>query len=131
MVTAQVAVAGDDVYRGGPALGGARGVVAAYRDAGGARARVFGKPSPDFYRGAREAAARHGAANVVVVGDSLDHDVAGANAAGLDVAWLCPAFFEKENASHRRLDASAHRPDFVLRSLGRDVPARVRGRDDS
>ncbi|MBL8629577.1 MAG: TIGR01459 family HAD-type hydrolase [Rhodospirillaceae bacterium] len=74
------------VLRAGVEIVCAGAIAARYEQMGGAVA-YRGKPDPAIYR---EAAATLGVTNlrnVVVIGDALETDVKGANAAGLDSIW--------------------------------------------
>ncbi|MGO4263972.1 HAD hydrolase-like protein, partial [Lysobacter sp. TAB13] len=78
-----------DLYRvhADGSLHEAPGLVArAYAELGG-RVRYHGKPEPRIYRSSLQ---RLGLAprQVLAVGDSLEHDVAGATGAGIDVAFI-------------------------------------------
>lgn len=85
--------------------------VAALEYATGRAAALAGKPSPDFFRLALEAA---GVAprEALMVGDDLEGDVGGAQAAGLRGALVRTGKYRAE-----ALAASSVRPDFVLDSL--------------
>lgn len=62
------------------------GAVAAAYEAMGGPVIWAGKPAPAFFRAAL---ARLGVDHGLMVGDSLDTDVQGALAAGLDAVWVC------------------------------------------
>ena len=81
----------------------------------GKAARVLGKPSADFFR----MAIRHIGCNpeeVVVVGDDVTTDIAGARAVGA----LC-VLVRTGKYSHETLEASSVKPDWVVDSIA-DVP---------
>ncbi len=102
----------------------APGLVArAYTEMGG-RVRYHGKPEPRIYRSSLR---RLGLASrqVLAVGDSLEHDVAGATGAGIDVAFIAGGIHRKdlgwptpdtvERASCARLfGISGWAPGYVL-----------------
>jgi 4-nitrophenyl phosphatase len=67
----------------------------------------LGKPHPPIYDEARR---RVGPGRVLAVGDSIDTDIAGAVAAGLDVAYL-------ESAVGRRRPGVPPEPTWLLRTL--------------
>ena len=74
---------------------------------------VRAKPAAAFYRAALRQAGLDGkvlpAARAVMVGDRLDNDVAGAQAAGLRAVWF--------NPSRRPLPPEAPAPDAVIARL--------------
>lgn len=70
---------------GGDLWPGAGALLAAVETATGVRAEAFGKPAAPLFEAAME---RLGARSCLVVGDRLDTDVAGAEAAGLDAALI-------------------------------------------
>ncbi|MBK1689407.1 TIGR01459 family HAD-type hydrolase [Rubrivivax gelatinosus] len=76
-------------------IGGVRhlaaGVLAARYESLGGRVRWLGKPDPQVFRRAVGIAGRAGTQRVVVIGDSLDTDVAGAHAAGYPAVWVSAA----------------------------------------
>ena len=86
-----------------------------------------GKPSPVMYD---LAVARAGASNVLVVGDRLDTDLAGARAGGYPGLHVLTGV----NTARDDVLAPAHlRPHFIgedLRSLSQAHPAPVRGEQD-
>jgi HAD superfamily hydrolase (TIGR01458 family) len=77
----------------------------------GERARVLGKPSPDFFRLALDTA---GVApeRAVMVGDDLATDVAGAQAVGLRAVLV-----RSGKGAERHPDAAATEPDATIDSL--------------
>ncbi|NLG67576.1 MAG: HAD-IIA family hydrolase [Actinobacteria bacterium] len=79
--------------------------------ASGVEALVLGKPSGEFYRLAL-AELGLGPSAVLVVGDDVAMDVAGARAVGAPSALVRTGKF-----SHEALEASPVRPDLVLESL--------------
>ena len=70
----------------------------------------LGKPQPHLYR---EALARAGAGDAVMIGDQIETDIAGANAAGLDSALLTGGVSLPQLAG---ID-EAHRPTWLLSRL--------------
>jgi HAD superfamily hydrolase (TIGR01459 family) len=98
-----------------------------YRELGG-RVVAFGKPDADAFRRCRAALGLDAGARIVVIGDSLETDIAGARAAGMDAVLVArgvhaeelgvrpgeaprPAAVEALCARH------GVRPDAVLASL--------------
>ena len=99
-------------------------LVAAVRGAVGVDPYVVGKPGPDLFQ---MALARMGAASedVLVIGDRLDTDVAGAKAAGLDSLFVLGGAHRMHDLVHA---AEGCRPDHVARDLrGLLRPAAPRG----
>jgi HAD superfamily hydrolase (TIGR01458 family) len=80
--------------------------------AAGVRARVLGKPSPEFFRLALDAAGV-AAERALVVGDDLDADVGGAQAAGLRAVLVRTG----KGAGPVPPDGGPGAPDAVLDSL--------------
>lgn len=74
---------------------GTGAIVAALEYASGARAHAVGKPEPQIFRAVLD---RLGEARVLVVGDRLDADLAGAAAAGLDGAIVLTGVTSREQA---------------------------------
>ena len=82
--------------------------------ASGKTATLAGKPSPAFFRAAL---ASRAAARAAVVGDDLEADVGGAQAAGMKGILVRTGKFREGD-----LEASPVRPDAVVASLA-DLPA--------
>ncbi len=77
----------------------------------GTRARVLGKPSPDFFRLALDTAGV-APARAVMVGDDLGADVAGAQAVGMRGVLV-----RTGKGSERHPDAGVTQPDAIIDSL--------------
>lgn len=101
------------------------GAFAARYAAGGGEVRHVGKPWPAVYRAALPVLGVP-PERVLAVGDSLDHDVAGAAPFGIDAALLPggvhAAAFGRETEPHRLLERlanldGAHRPRWLLRTF--------------
>lgn len=105
---------------GGPLLD-AGAFVAGLEYAAGVEADVVGKPSPAYFEAAL---AELGAApaEAVMVGDDVDSDVGGAQAAGLRGVLVRTGKFREES-----LAAAPSSPDEVVDSIA-DVPALLRER---
>lgn len=71
-----------DKLANGTTAPGAGAIALAYQELGGP-VRWFGKPHPDIYQQALALVSGVSAADVVCIGDSLEHDIAGAADAGL------------------------------------------------
>ncbi len=93
----------------------------------GGSVRFIGKPHPEVYRYARQQFARYGAHRLLAIGDSLQHDIRGAQEAGIDTVFIrdgifrerfaaCPA--EQQAALLQQLAAQYDAyPDWVLPQL--------------
>lgn len=68
--------------KGGATAPGAGSIAVVYQDLGGP-VRWFGKPHPDIYRHAMTLMPGIPADSIICIGDSLEHDIAGASGAGL------------------------------------------------
>lgn len=93
--------------------------VAALELAAGTEATLVGKPSPEFFRPALELLGV-GAASAAIVGDDIDVDVGGAQAAGMRGILVRTGKFREEDAARSRV-----KPDAVVASLA-EVPALLR-----
>jgi HAD superfamily hydrolase (TIGR01450 family) len=99
-------------------LPGNGSMVAALKTATGAEPTVAGKPAPNLIR---NALARGGFRAALVVGDRLDTDIAGANAAGLPSMMVLTGAHSARDAVHA---VPAQRPTYIgrdLRSLHHDT----------
>jgi HAD superfamily hydrolase (TIGR01459 family) len=99
---------------------GAGQIAQAYESFGG-EVSFIGKPYPDIYRAAlAHLGRRQNLARVTGVGDSAEHDIAGAHAAGCD-GWLVRAGLI-EGWTDAAIDAECDRknvtPDGILESVG-------------
>ena len=72
----------------GAALRTMPGTLAAWYGAAGGEVVLLGKPGPDIYKAALALAGDPPPSSVLAVGDSLEHDVAGASAAGIDALFI-------------------------------------------
>lgn len=96
--------------------------VAGLEYAAGVEAEVVGKPSAAYFEAAL-ADVGAAPADAVMVGDDVDSDVGGAQAAGLRGVLVRTGKFREES-----LAAAASSPDEVVDSIA-DVPALLRERD--
>lgn len=92
----------------------------------GGEVHYVGKPYPDVYKYCRKYFDAHSVRRIVAIGDSLQHDIAGGNAAGLDTTFVCSGIHREhfsgvldDDARHARLVAliGAHgdrQPTWVL-----------------
>lgn len=106
----------------------APGAFAADYEAAGGKVLYIGKPHPLIYRHALERLAPLPAGRVIGVGDSLAHDVAGAQGAGLAAALIIEGIHREElgnpadgaafDSRLAALERQHHaRPDYLLRRL--------------
>ena len=72
------------------------------------------KPDPGIYRVALERAAGVDPAEVLFVGDSLEHDVAGARPLGMTTAWITSP---RQRAAREADLAPELRPDHVIHAI--------------
>ena len=87
--------------------------VAALENASGRKALVFGKPAPAFFQAAAEGVP---SGEILMVGDDIESDIAGAQAAGMQAALVRTGKF-------RTLDLEGPvKPDAVLDSVA-ELPA--------
>ena len=72
----------------GTALRTMPGTLAAWYGAAGGEVVLLGKPGPDIYKAALALAGDPPPSSVLAVGDSLEHDIAGASATGIDALFI-------------------------------------------
>ena len=90
----------------------------------GAEPTIVGKPSPHMME---HAAQRLGAVRPLMVGDRLDTDIEGGNAAGFETALVLTGVHDIHDALNARQEL---RPDYILPSLA-SLPELIRGSDRS
>jgi ribonucleotide monophosphatase NagD (HAD superfamily) len=91
----------------------------------GGEVHYIGKPHAPIFAAALAALGQPPTSRVLVIGDSLDHDILGGNRAGMATALIASGVHEAALAAGddlaaavRRLAADdAHRPRWVLRTL--------------
>jgi HAD superfamily hydrolase (TIGR01459 family) len=102
------------------------GAVAARYASWGGEVTYFGKPYPELFRSAIEALGERASRKILVVGDSIVHDVGGARNAGLDCALVLDGIHAQEISDiggpvESALGALCRRhglePDYALRSF--------------
>jgi HAD superfamily hydrolase (TIGR01459 family) len=100
--------------RTGHAFGAGR-IAELYEELGG-RVRWIGKPFRDIYDFALDFLGKPDPARVCAVGDSVEHDIAGAVSAGLGSVLVTTGILEDESEEERRRLFAAHgaTPDFIL-----------------
>lgn len=94
---------------------GAGSIALAYEDLGGP-VRWFGKPHPAIYRHAQALLKTVSAERIVCIGDSLEHDIAGAAGAGLSSCLVRTGILaDTADAGLASLaDSYGARPDFLM-----------------
>ncbi len=102
---------------GGKTFGAGR-IAELYQSLGG-QVTWIGKPYPEIYRFALGKLGDPPSASVVAIGDSLEHDVAGAKTMGCSAALVLSGIHEGEAPEALSLLARRHgaMPDVTLRSL--------------
>lgn len=96
-------------------LFGAGRIAELYQQLGGT-VRFIGKPFPDIYAQALASLGNPDKRRVVCVGDSVEHDIAGAAAAGLSSLLVATGILEGMDAGGREALYRNHRatPDFIM-----------------
>jgi phospholysine phosphohistidine inorganic pyrophosphate phosphatase len=89
--------------------------VAALENASGRKAQVFGKPAPAFFLAAAQRVGAS-AGNILMVGDDIETDIAGAQLAGMRAALVSAGKFRRQDLE------GIIKPDVVLESLA-ELPA--------
>ena len=100
--------------KAGTAFGAGR-IAELYEQFGGT-VRWIGKPFPDIYRLAVESLQGIPPARICAIGDSVEHDIAGANAAGLASILVTTGILAETTEDERQHLFEAHGafPDFIL-----------------
>lgn len=114
------------VMRAGQAVVCAGAIAARYKEMGGPVA-YRGKPDPAIYR---QAAATLGVADtrrIAVVGDALETDVRGANAAGLDSIWCTGGIHAEALGCAYGIAADPARSERLSRDFGERPTATIPG----
>jgi len=98
----------------GTAFGAGR-IAELYEELGG-QVRWIGKPFPDIYATAREFLGPIAPEKICCIGDSIEHDIAGAAGAGLKSILVTTGILETATEVERQALFAAHRatPDFIL-----------------
>ena len=100
--------------RAGTAFGAGR-IAELYQELGGT-VRWIGKPFPDIYDQAREFLGDIPPDRICCIGDSIEHDIAGAAAAGFASVLVTTGILQHASAEDRTRLFEAHgaEPDFIL-----------------
>lgn len=103
------------LVKGGGTAPGAGSIALAYEALGGP-VRWFGKPHPAIYRQAQSLLGNMEAERIVCVGDSIEHDIAGAAGAGLASCLVRTGILAStpESALAPICETHGARPDFVM-----------------
>lgn len=98
----------------GPRFGAGR-IAGIYQEMGGT-VRFIGKPYPDIYRLALRSAGNPDPSRVICLGDSIEHDIAGASQAGLPSALVTSGILEGMSDAGREDLCRLHAawPDYLL-----------------
>ncbi|WP_268738119.1 TIGR01459 family HAD-type hydrolase [Aminobacter niigataensis] len=101
----------------GPRFGAGR-IAELYAELGGAVTWI-GKPFPEIYAAALDMLGAPDLARVVCVGDSIEHDIAGGQGAGLCTALVMTGVLETSSQAAREQLFAEHRatPDFLVRTF--------------
>jgi ribonucleotide monophosphatase NagD (HAD superfamily) len=94
---------------------GAGSIALAYQELGGP-VRWFGKPYPAIYQHARALLNDMAADRILCIGDSIEHDIAGAASAGIASCLVRTGILSDSSESELAAIADAHgaRPDFLM-----------------
>jgi HAD superfamily hydrolase (TIGR01459 family) len=114
------------VIRGGRRVICAGAIAARYREMGG-RALYRGKPDPAIYRLAVKQLGIADATRVAVVGDALETDVKGANAAGLESIWCTGGIHAAALGCAYGMAADPAKAEALVASFGETPTATVPG----
>jgi HAD superfamily hydrolase (TIGR01459 family) len=81
----------------------------------GGDVRFIGKPYPDIYRIALEAVGAKGGERILCIGDSVEHDIAGAKAIGASSLLILGGILREADEAVIEQEIAAHgaRPDFT------------------
>ncbi len=101
----------------GPRFGAGR-IAELYSELGG-EVSWIGKPFPDIYAAALDMLGAPDPARVVCVGDSIEHDIAGGQGAGLRTALVMTGVLETSSEAERDRLFAEHGavPDFLVRTF--------------
>lgn len=100
--------------KNGTAFGAGR-IAELYEELGGT-VRWIGKPFPDIYAAARDFLGAVAPEKICCIGDSIEHDIAGAADAGLNSILVTTGILEAASDAQRQILFAEHgaTPDFIL-----------------
>lgn len=103
------------LVKGGSTAPGAGSIALIYEELGGP-VRWFGKPYPAIYQQAQSLVPNIAADRVLCIGDSIEHDIAGAAGAGLASCLVRSGILATKSESDLALICDTHgaRPDFLM-----------------
>lgn len=103
--------------KNGTAFGAGR-IAELYEELGGT-VRWIGKPFPDIYAAARDFLGSTAPERICCIGDSIEHDIAGAADAGLKSILVTTGILETASDAERQALFAGHgaTPDFILPSF--------------
>ncbi|SMC49065.1 TIGR01459 family HAD-type hydrolase [Rhizobium sp. RU36D] len=107
----------DKLVKGGGTAPGAGAIAALYEELGGS-VRWFGKPFPDIYSQALSLVPTS-AERIVCIGDSIEHDIAGAAGAGLASCLVRTGILADAVPADLEAVAGLHRawPDYLMQAF--------------
>lgn len=106
------------MFPGGPVMGA--GKVAEHYQSAGGRVHWIGKPYPAIYQWILAREAITGKKGVVCIGDSVEHDIAGGQSAGLATVLVRTGIHSTANSAELQALYQQHAatPDYLLPALG-------------
>jgi HAD superfamily hydrolase (TIGR01459 family) len=101
--------------KGGVTAPGAGSIALAYQELGGV-VRWFGKPYPAIYQKAQALLGGVASDRIICIGDSIEHDIAGAAGAGLSSCLVRTGILERSTEPKLNAISEQHsaRPDFLM-----------------
>ncbi|NVP57668.1 TIGR01459 family HAD-type hydrolase [Mycoplana rhizolycopersici] len=101
--------------KGGVTAPGAGSIALAYHDLGGP-VRWFGKPYPAIYQRAQSLLSNITSDRIICIGDSIEHDIAGATSAGLASCLVRTGILAGSTESEVAVISDMHgaHPDFLM-----------------
>jgi len=101
--------------KGGVTAPGAGSIALTYQELGGV-VRWFGKPYPAIYQKAQSLLGGVASDRIICIGDSIEHDIAGATGAGLSSCLVRTGILERSTEPELNAISEKHsaRPDFLM-----------------
>lgn len=101
--------------KGGGTAPGAGSIALIYQELGG-EVRWFGKPHPAIYQKAQALLGDVSADRIICIGDSIEHDIAGAAGAGLASCLVRTGILSENSESELQIISDRHgaHPDFLM-----------------